>query len=107
MFRTHDELLEHFMKDGDLLEKDTGCVYIADCNMDGEFFGIMVSDPVPEEKRGSVHEAVAYALDHFPAPGSGARDRMLFMEAPGYWFGKLADNVICEPENYMALSYED
>ena len=105
-FKTRDEVLRHFMDDGDLLDTASGTVFIADCNADGEFFGIMVAG-VPEEHRGSIAEAVEYALETFPAPGTGAPNRMQFMEAPGHWFGKVADIVVEEPERFVARSYRN
>ena len=106
MFNTKAELLNHFIDDGDLLDTELGHVYIADVNGDGEFFGIMVGDPVPDSLRSDVEGAVEYALSHYPAPGTGAPDRMCFMEAPGWWFGELADEVLSQPERFMAIRHE-
>lgn len=106
MFNTKTELLNHFIDGGDLLDTETGHVYIADVNGDGEFFGIMVGDPVPENIRRDVSQAVGYAMDTYPAPGTLAPNRMGFMEAPGWWFGELAEEVIANPSRFMAVRYE-
>lgn len=105
MFKTKKDVLEHFMNDGDLLDKASGTVFIADCNDEGEFFGIMVAG-VPKEHRTSVEDAVSYAVDTFPAPGTGAPNRMQFMDVPSSWFDKVADIVVDEPERFDAVSYE-
>lgn len=105
MFSTKAELLNHFIDGGDILDAETGHVYIADVNGNGEFFGIMVGDPVPEELRADVWGAVEYALSHYTAPGTGASNRMAFMEAPGWWFGELAEEVISNPGRFMAIEY--
>ena len=101
-FKTEDDVLRHFMGGGDMLDTFERTVYIADVNGDGEFFGIMAATGIPAECCGSVPEAVDYALETFPAPGSGAADRMDFMEAPGWWFGSFARDVIAHPDEYMA-----
>ena len=103
MFKTEEKVLRHFEDDGDMLDTETGHVYIADVNADGEFFGIMVTDPVPSALRNDVSEAVRYAMETFPAPGAyGSRERMLFMEAPGWWFGEFAEEVIANPARFVA-----
>lgn len=61
----------------------------------------MVGDPFPETLRVDVAEAVEFELSHYPAPGTGAPDRMGFMEAPGWWFGELADEVLSQPERFV------
>jgi len=108
MFKNECELLRHFENDGDLLDTETGHVYIADCNADGEFFGIMVGDPVPEELRNDVGAAVGYAMETYPAPGAfGNPRRMLFMEAPGWWFGEFAEEVLGNPGRFIERSYRN
>lgn len=106
MFNTKAELLNHFIDGGDLLDTELGHIYIADVNGEGEFFGIMVGDPVPDGLQSDVEGAVEYALSHYPAPGTGARGRMCFMEAPGWWFGELADEVIANHDRFMAIRHE-
>lgn len=100
--RNEDELLAFFMSAGCMLDKETRTVYISDVNADGEFFGIMVADELPEDACCNVTEACQYALDERPAPGAfGAAGRMDFMEAPGGWFSELAEEVIAEPNRFM------
>ena len=101
-FTSKRDVLNHFIDGGDMLDTELGHVYIADVNGDGEFFGIMVGDPVPERLRADVEGAVDFALSHYPAPGTGASNRMGFMEAPGWWFGEFADEVLSQPERFLA-----
>lgn len=113
--RTQDELLAFFMDGGCMLDKEDRTVYISDVNADGEFFGIMVAEDIPENECGSVTEACQYALGCIPAPGAfGAENRMGFMEAPGAWFDELSDEyfanegkfVLSEPEHVMDAELE-
>lgn len=105
-FETREDVLLHFMDGGDMLDRESGMVYVADVAGGGRFYGIMVGDPVPEELRGDIDAAVEYALDHYPAPGCGTGDRFQFMEAPGAWFGWLAELVVGHPERFAARTSE-
>lgn len=101
-FATEDELLRHFVDGGDLLDAETGRVYISDIGGEDEhFYGIMVTDPVPNELWNDIDGAVEYALGHFPAPASCHPKSMEFMEAPGCWFGELAREVLREPGRFI------
>lgn len=101
-FKTEDEVLRFFEEGGCLLDTETGRVYISDIGGEGErFYGIMVTDPVPEELRDDPDGAIEYALDCFPAPMSCHPKSMEFMEAPGCWFGELADAVIASPGRFI------
>lgn len=106
VFKTEDELLRFFKKGGVMLDTFERTVYIADVNGDGEFFGIMVASNVPVNECGSAGDACEWALDTVPAPGTGAPNRMDFMEAPGFWFGSFARDVIAHPDEYMAEACE-
>ena len=99
-FKTEQELLTFFENGGCLLDFANRDVYISDIDGDGEFYGIMVAGPVPHEFTRTVCDAVEYALAYFPAPGAGTSNRMSFMEAPGWWFGLLADAVIKNPQRF-------
>ena len=105
-FKTKEEVLAFFEDGGDMLDTFERTVYIADVNGDGEFFGIMVACDVPPDMCGSVEEACEWALGSVPAPGTGARNRMDFMYAPGLMFATFADDVIGHPDEYMARAYE-
>lgn len=101
MFKTQEEVLLHFEDEGCMLDTENGVAYISDVNADGEFFGIMVADGLPDDVMGDLTEACQYALGHIPAPGTGAPNRMGFMEAPGWWFGEFAGEVIAHPERFV------
>jgi len=102
MFKTEDELLAFFEGGGCMLDFANRDVFIADVGGEDEhFYGIMMAGPIPHEHTMTVSDAVEYALDHFPAPGTGASDRMSLMEAPGWWFSLLADSVIKNPKRFM------
>jgi len=88
MFKTEEELLRHFEEGGCMIDKDTGEVYISDVNDMGEFFGIFASEPVGE--RDSLERAVE---DAYYMP-------MSEYEAPGWWFGRLAEEVIANPARF-------
>lgn len=98
-FKTEDEVLRFFEDGGCLLDSENSTVYISDVNADGEFFGIMVAENIPAEECESAKSACQYALDYIPAPGAfGAKNRMGFMEAPGFWFSKFCEEVVADTE---------
>lgn len=105
-FETIEDVIRHFECDGDVLDTETGMVMIADCNGDGEFFGVMVAE-VPEEYRGKIFDAVEYAIETFPAPATGAPDRMVFMEVPGFLFDEIAETILEHPERFVSRSYRN
>lgn len=101
-FKTEAEVLRHFEAGDCLLDTETGKTYIADIGGEGgRFYGVMVTDPVPEGLRHDADAAVEYALEHFPAPASCHHASMEFMEAPGCWFGELAELVISHPDRFI------
>jgi len=94
-FKTRDEVLSHFENEHDMLDVETGEVYICDHGDGGRvFYGVMYTE-VPEDVRGSVSEAVEYALGCIPASCMG------FMEPDGGWFAEFADEVIANPERFV------
>lgn len=93
-FKTEEEVLRFFEEGGCMVDVENNIAYISDVNGDGEFFGIMVADDIPNDVKWDVTEACQYALGCIPAPGSGAANRMGFMEAPGYWFGEFCEDVL-------------
>lgn len=106
-FKNEQDVLRFFEGGGDMLDTFERTVYIADVNGDGEFFGIMVACDVPVEECGSVEDACDWALANIPAPGTGSRNRMDFMYAPGSWFATFADDVVKHPDEYMSRAFED
>ena len=102
MFETKKDVLTFFEGGGCMLDIANRDVYISDIGGDDErFYGIMVAGPIPHEFARTVDDAVEYALDHFPAPGAGANNRMGFMEAPGWWFNLLADAAMKNPKRFV------
>lgn len=103
MFKTEEEVLLHFMDEGCMLDTENGVAYISDIGGGGStFYGIMVAEGLPDDVLGDLTEACQYALGCIPAPGTGAPNRMEFMEAPGWWFGEFAEQVIAHPERFLA-----
>jgi len=92
MFKTEDELLRHFEDGGCMLDTVSGDVYISDVNLDGEFFGIFVTGPIPSEDMGTIDDAVQAAY-YYP---------MEEYCAPGCWFSELAERVIANPSMFLA-----
>ena len=52
-FKTQGEVLLHFMGEGCMLDTENGVAYISDVNGDGEFFGIMVAEGLPDDVLGT------------------------------------------------------
>ena len=89
--RTQDELLFHFMNGGCMVDTETGEVYISDVNAEGMFFGIFLSEPVPEDAWHDFDAAVEAAY----------YETMNEYAAPGCWFDEVAEMVLEFPERYM------
>ena len=101
-FKTREEVLAFFEGGGVMLDTFERTVYISDVNADGEFFGIMVAEELPQDVCGNLVEACQYALDCIPAPGAfGAANRMGFMEPDSGWFEQFAKDVLAYPHEYV------
>ena len=99
-FKTEQDVLRFFEDGGCMVDIENNTAYISDVNADGEFFGIMVAEGIPDDVKWDVVEACQYALGCIPAPGTGASNRMGFMEAPGCWFGELCEDVFANGGAY-------
>jgi len=104
-FKTENDVLEFFKDGGCMLNTDCHVVYISDVNGDGEFFGIMVAENVPDESCDMVEDACDWAYDNVPAPGTCAPDRMGFMEAPGCCFSKFCEYMLSNGDEFIAVRY--
>jgi len=91
MFKTEDELLYHFMDGGCMVDTESGEVYISDVNAEGDFFGIFVSNPVPENVRHDFDAAIDAAY----------YETMDEYAAPGYWFSLVFESVLDEPDRFI------
>lgn len=90
MFKTEEELLAFFRDGGCMVDTDTGEVYVSDVNLDGDFFGIFMSEPVPEDARHDHYDAIQWA---YCVP-------MNEYSAPGCWFSELAEEVLANPGRF-------
>ena len=99
---TQDDVLSFFEAGGCMVDVENNVAYISDIGGDvPTFYGIMVAEGIPNEVKWDVDEACQYALSCIPAPGSGATNRMGFMEVPGFWFGELVGEVIANPKKFI------
>ena len=88
-FTNEDEILRFFERGGCMVDTVLGHVYKGDVNYDGEFFGVFMYEPVPEEARHDLDLALEYA------------DAWDEYDVPGCWFETLARNVLHFPDHFI------
>lgn len=88
---THDEALARFERSGCTLDGMIGMVYVFNVNIDGEFFGIFESGPVPEDDMRSLDTAVeaAYYIG------------LEWHDASGCWSYELAEEAVQHPGRFV------